>query len=47
MNVKRMIYKALRISNDVNAVMKGKAHKRIMRRAAGKMTGKGIGKLFK
>ena len=47
MRLKSRIYKMLRISNDINAVLKGKAGKRIMRRMAGKFTGKGIGRLFK
>lgn len=47
MKLKNKIYKGLRISNDVNAVLKGKAGKRIMRRITGKMSGKGMGKLFK
>jgi hypothetical protein len=32
---------------DVNAVQKGKVGKRIVRRAAGKVTGRSLGKLFK
>lgn len=47
MRWKSKIYKALRISNDINAIMKGKAGKRIMRRLAGKLSGKGIGRMFK
>lgn len=45
--MKRMIYKLLRISNDMNAIKRGKVGKRIGRRIAGKVTGKGIGRLFK
>ena len=44
---KRHIYKALKISNDINAIKKGKVGKRIKRRVAGKYAGKGLGKLFK
>lgn len=44
---KRNAYKALRISNDINAIRKGKIGKRIGRRVTGRMTGKGIGKLFR
>lgn len=44
---KKHIYKALRISNDINAIRRGKVGKRIKRRVAGKATGRGIGKLFK
>jgi hypothetical protein len=36
-----------RLLGDVNAVKKGKVGKRVARRAAGKMTGRGIGKFFK
>jgi hypothetical protein len=32
---------------DVNAVKKGKIGKRVARRAAGRITGRGLGKLFK
>ena len=47
MNIKSMIYTALRISNDINAVKKGKIGKRIKRRVAGKMAGRFINKLFR
>lgn len=45
--LKSTIYKALRISNDLNAIKRGKVGKRIGRRITGKATGKGIGKLFR
>lgn len=41
------MYKILRISNDVNAVKKGKIGKRIGRRVTGRVTGKAIRKMFK
>lgn len=44
---KRNIYKALRISNDINAIRRGKIGKRLQRRIAGKMSGKGLKRLFK
>lgn len=44
---KNTIYKMLRISNDINAIKKGKIGKRIGRRLTGKMSGKGMRKLFK
>ena len=44
---KKHIYKALKISNDINAIKKGKVGRRMKRRVAGKYAGKGIGKLFK
>jgi len=45
--LKSTIYIILRISNDINAVRKGKISKRIGRRVAGKGSGKLIRKLFK
>ncbi len=36
-----------RLLGDVNAVKKGRVGKRIVRRGAGRLTGKGLGKLFK
>ncbi len=45
--MKKLIYKALKLSNDINAVSKGKDGKRIGRRAYGKATGKLARKLFK
>lgn len=47
MSFKSNVYKALKVSNDINAIQKGKVGKRIGRRVAGKVTGKTIGKLFK
>lgn len=47
MGMKSFLYKALKVSNDVNAVSKGKVGKRVGRRIAGKAAGKSIGKLFK
>ena len=47
MGLRNSLYKAARIMGDVNAVKKGKVGKRIARRAAGKETGKALGKLFK
>ncbi|MFS8189531.1 hypothetical protein ACMG4J_22745 [Rossellomorea marisflavi] len=41
------LYTLAKILGDVNAVQKGTVGKRIVRRAAGKATGKGLGKLFK
>jgi len=47
MRIKSKIYKALRISNDINAIRKGKIGKRIGRRIGGRITGKGMRKFFK
>ena len=41
------LYKLARLLGDVQAVKKGKVGKRIARRAAGKVTGKGLRKLLK
>lgn len=45
--MRRNMYKLLRIMNDINAIAKGKGGKRIMRRLFGKVSGRGIGRLFK
>lgn len=47
MKIRAMLYALARILGDLGAVSKGKSGKRIGRRAAGKITGKGIGKFFK
>lgn len=44
--MKNLLYKLLRLSNDLNAVQKGKVGRRIGRRMWGKATGKAAGKLF-
>jgi len=41
------LYKTAKFLGDVNAVKKGTVGKRIVRRSAGKATGKFLGKLFK
>lgn len=41
------LYSLARFLGDVNAVKKGKVGKRILRRAAGKATGRGLWRLFK
>jgi len=47
MGLRSSLYKVARILGDVNAVKKGKVGKRVVRRGAGKVTGRGLGKLFK
>lgn len=42
-----LLYKLARILGDLNAVKKGKVGRRVARRAAGKLTGRGLGKLFR
>lgn len=41
-----LLYLIARLLGDVNAVKKGTVGKRLVRRAAGKATGRGLGKLF-
>ena len=41
------LYGAAKLMGDVNAVKKGKVGRRVARRAAGKGTGRALGKLFK
>ena len=41
------LYELARILGDVNAIKKGKAGRRIDHRLAGKVTGRGSGKIFK
>lgn len=47
MSFKSLIYKLLRISNDINAIKRGKIGQRIGRRVVGKATGRLMNKLFK
>ena len=47
MGFKSLIYNLLKLSNDLNAVQKGKVGRRIGRRAAGKATGTVFRKIFK
>jgi hypothetical protein len=42
-----LLYRLARVLGDVSAVSKGKVGRRIARKAAGKVTGRGLGKLFK
>ena len=47
MGLRSSLYKIARLMGDVNAVQKGKVGKRVARRAAGKVTGRSLGKLIK
>lgn len=47
MSFKSLIYALLKVSNDINAVKKGKVKKRVGRRIAGKATGRAMGKWLK
>jgi len=42
-----LLYWLAKLLGDINAVQKGRVGKRIIRRAAGKGTGRILGKLFK
>ncbi|NLN18706.1 MAG: hypothetical protein GX162_05425 [Firmicutes bacterium] len=44
---RRFLYQMARLLGDVNAVKQGKVGKRIVRRAAGRATGRAMRKLFK
>jgi hypothetical protein len=46
MSLRDWLYKAARTCGDVEAVKKNKAPRRVARRAAGKVTGKLLRKLF-
>jgi hypothetical protein len=41
------LYKLARLLGDVNAIEKGRIPRRIVRRMAGKVTGRFLGKLFR
>lgn len=45
--MRSFLYKLARLLGDVNAVKKGRVGKRVARRAAGRMTGRGMRKFFK
>ncbi|WP_195210517.1 hypothetical protein [Actinomarinicola tropica] len=47
MSLKSSIYKALRIWNDVSAVRKGRAGRRVGRRIYGKATGRLARRIFR
>jgi hypothetical protein len=47
MTIKSLIYKLLRLSNDINAVRRGRAGRRVARRAYGRATGRLARRLFR
>jgi len=47
MGLRSFLYAFARFLGDVNAVKKGKVGRRIARRAAGKITGRALRRLFK
>ena len=42
-----LLYLLAKLLGDVQAVKKGRVGKRVARRAAGKVAGRGLGKLFR
>ena len=47
MGLRSALYTLARVLGDANAVKKGKVGRRVARRAASKVTGRGLGKIFK
>jgi len=45
--MRNLLYTLARLLGDLTAIKKGRIGRRIARRGAGKLTGKGLGKLFK
>ena len=45
--MRSLLYLIAKFLGDWNAIRKGKVGRRVARRAAGKVTGRGLGKLFK
>jgi hypothetical protein len=45
--MKRFLYKLLALSNDYNAVRRGRVGRRVGRRIYGKATGKVAGRIFR
>lgn len=47
MRVRGLLYALARLMGDVNAIQKGRVGQRIARRAAGKVTGRALWRLFR
>lgn len=45
--MRSLLYLIAKLMGDWNAIRKGRVGRRVARRAAGKVTGRGLGKLFK
>ena len=45
--MRSFLYFVARLLGDINAIRKGRVSKRIGRRVAGKITGRGLGRLFR
>jgi hypothetical protein len=46
-NVKSWLYEGLKLSNDANAVRRGKVGRRVARRVYGKLAGRAARRLFR
>jgi hypothetical protein len=46
-SAKSVIYALLRLSNDLNAIKRGKVGRRVGRRIVGKLTGRAMGRVFR
>ena len=46
-STRSLLYQLARLLGDVQAVKRGKVGKRVARRLAGKVTGRGLGRLFR
>ena len=47
MNLRSLLYLLARLMGDVNAIKRGEVGKRIARRVAGRVIGKGLAKIFR
>jgi len=47
MGIRGVLYTLARLLGDASAIKQDKVGRRVGRRAAGKVTGRGLGKLFK
>jgi len=47
MAFRSLLYTVAKLMGDYSAVKKGKVGRRVGRRAAGKLTGRGLGRLFR
>lgn len=47
MSFRSFLYALAKLMGDLNAIQKGKVGQRIARRAAGKVTGRAMGRLFR
>lgn len=47
MSLNSLLYRLLRMMNDMNAIQKGKAPRRLVRRTAGKAASKAMRKLLR